>query len=118
MQKLIQYKILYAIVLALLLPTSTAVSSPPSAFSLDENWVYENYPVFKNHNINLKIMDKRISRWDGLFVAPKTIIIVRENIKSQASAEGVVNHELMHYYCWYMYKNPDPFHTKCFPLKK
>lgn len=82
------------------------------AYDFDEKTIHDLYPITKK--INLILWTINAHSWVAYTSQPNVIIIDKPDINSKKELEVVMNHELMHYYCFQIYHDIDPYHKRCF----
>lgn len=109
------FLIIGVIAVLLALPISNAKEEFLSSDYI-KTYISKNYPVIPKNNINIKILDIKISWWNAWFEAPNIIIIARQDIKTDKDLDWLLNHELNHFYCYKLYKKIDEKHKdkRCF----
>ena len=102
------------IVLSMLLISLSAASAfQHTSKDLYRNFALENYPVFETDNITLRYVSLPKG---GIFIPPKLILIDNGFWYQHNSSmhRGIIEHELIHYYCWREFKDMDWRHIRCF----
>jgi len=93
------------------------VLSSSTAFALSDKeihrYINKNYPIIKEENIKVHPVTMIYVNWDALYAINK-IQINKIHVVSYRMLDIVLQHELVHHYCWKERKNIDIEHKLCF----